>query len=166
MSEVVESTPPPPIAGVVTPESLFQAPQMAEIVASERDPEALQREKLERIREFEDQMLMRASRIVEDAMSFAEIDEMHPEGMIPREWMEQCGHDRDRAEAKMRVAKAAWKGTRDMPGGIKIAAQVMTSIIKARSLEKQGPKQLNVQLVQISTAMPQFAVLDVEEKGE
>lgn len=153
MTEVLESVPPP----------TFLAPPMAEIVVPEEDSRALQQAKLDRIREFEDAMLMRASSIVEDAMSFADIDKDHPSDNVPDEWLAQCGGDRKRAVAKMRVAKAAWEGTRDMPGGIKIAAQVMTSIIKARSMEKSAPKQLNVQVVNISAPLPDFAVMDVEE---
>jgi hypothetical protein len=120
-----------------------------------KDAMALQHSRLQ---EIQDQLLQQSLEVVQDAVKFSEIDE--DAQAPPDAWVEELGMDR--AMARLRMARAAWRNARDAPVGIKVAASVAVGIMKARATEKTAPKVLNVALVNWANPLPQFVEQDFE----
>lgn len=133
------------------------------------------------LRALEDKVLEHSLRIVADAMHFDEVDDnaaeelerlaavaeamrrgeppspataVAPQQVIPAHWIAELGEEG--AKRRMRMARAAWKPIKDSAVGFKIATQVFTGIVKARSVEKGKPVELNIGVVQLSAPLPQF----------
>jgi hypothetical protein len=102
---------------------------------------------IDHVKAISDRLLKRSADIVEGSLHFAELD---PETMAdmrdpPDEWVLEIGEQA--ARKRLRLAKAAWAASKDMPGGIKLAADFVASETKARSLEKMAPRSLNVAIL-------------------
>lgn len=138
----------------------FQAPDFSPLSTPSNKYAAYALEKANRIKGFEDQILEKSMRILSHSMDFCEIDDT--EINIPPEWIAEANGDMKIAKARFRVAKGSQKATAEQPGGIKTAVQTAMGIIRARSTEKQGPRVLNIGVVNISSPLPVFPVMDVE----
>lgn len=134
--------------------SLFDdLPVHAEVVAvAPRRPEGLSQKAFDEIKSVEDGLLEKAEAIVGGVMSFADIDP-DAEGP-PKSWVDELGIEA--AVKKFRLAQAGRLSSSAAPVGIKVATAVQATIMKARAMEKSGPKLLNVQLVQMSAPLPEF----------
>jgi hypothetical protein len=128
-----------------------------------------------RLRSLEDDLLERTLRIIDGAMHFDEIDDpadgASPEAVaagvddslaIPEDWVRELGFVK--AQRRMRMARAAWKGAKDGPVGLKLASQVFNGIVKARATEKAAPAQLNVISIQMTAPLPVFERMKVERE--
>jgi hypothetical protein len=104
----------------------------------------------EDLRDIENEILNKSLGVVAAAISFAEVDEN--ELNIPEEWIEKYGEKE--ATRRFRIAKGAWKSTKEAPNGILVAMKVATSIVQARSTERAAPKALNVTWIQNNGVPP------------
>ena len=112
----------------------------------------------EALRSIEDGILERSQAVVDDALHFGEFDPEDPNP--PQAWVEELGQER--AEKRLRMAKYALMSAKEAPVGLAIAKATFASIIKARATEKQGPRQLNVNVVNMTAPLPEFRVIEVE----
>lgn len=112
----------------------------------------------DRLQEIQDQLLQKSLEVVGAAMAFSDIEE--DSTAPPDAWIAELGQDS--AHARWRLAKAAWRTGRDAPVGIKLASQMAVGILKAKAVEKTGPKTLNVALVNWTGPLPQFPEQDFE----
>lgn len=104
----------------------------------------LREERLVRLRDLEDSILVRASNVVDSAMAWAEVEFNTPDP--PEEWVRDFGEEA--ARQRLNVAKAAWMPQSQAPVGLKLATAVMVGIAKARGNQKSSLQQnLNVQIV-------------------
>ena len=86
----------------------------------------------EGLRKTEDHVLSQAMTVVGGAIDFAELDPKNIEA-IPEGWVEEYGEKA--AKKRVRMAQAGLMPAKEAPVGIKLAAQMVTGIIKARSTE-------------------------------
>lgn len=132
------------------------------------------RAQINRLRSLEDNLLERSMRIIDSALSFEEIEDpsgqaeaeppvvkMQSDGSvdlqradIPLEWIQELGYEK--ALRRLRVARAAWRGAKDAPVGLKMATAVFNGIVKARATEKATPTQINIIAVPMSAPLPDF----------
>lgn len=119
--------------------------------------------KTDQLRAMEDELYEEAASILRDAMRFADVEMAVPEGetlQVPKEWGREMSPER--AKKALRIAASAWMSAKDAPVALKLAAQTVTGVIKARATEKQGPRQLNVTFVKMVGAPQQFPELEVD----
>lgn len=111
---------------------------------------------IDHVKAISDRLFQRSADIVDGSLHFADLDPdtMHEMDGPPDEWVLEVGE----AEAKkrFRLAKAAWRANKDMPGGIKLAADFMAAEMKARSEEKKAPAALNVAFITLNQPQPNF----------
>lgn len=135
------------------------------VVLKNRSEPHLAIEKAAKIKQFEDEILEDSLGIVDAVLSFGDITgEFHDESQIPQHWLDRANGDREAAKKRMRIAKAAWMNKGSAPIAFDVATKISSSIIKARSVEKAGPRVLNIQLVQLSAPLPTFDVIDVDSE--
>jgi hypothetical protein len=108
---------------------------------------------------MEEELYQKALSISADAMCWADLDPAEKEP--PPEWIHELGPEA--AARRFRVARAAWMSSRDAPIGLKLAHNAVVGIMKARAVEKQGPKILNATLVQMVGPLPEFPERLVKE---
>lgn len=122
-------------------------------------------EKAAKIKQFEDEILEDSLNVVSAVLSFSDISGPdHDEEDIPQLWLDRCGGDRVLAAKRMRIAKEAWKPKNMAAAAVDVATKISSSIIKARSVEKGGPRVLNISVVHLSQPLPTFDVIDVESE--
>lgn len=119
---------------------------------------------LAEVKQIEDSLLRDSSEIVKDSLRFAEI-EFDDKGEVlayPREWDALPSSERER---KIRIAKANWMSSSDVPNGIKMAERVVLAITKSRKDESTNKNVLNIQYAQFTTPTPMrdIPVIEVEE---
>lgn len=119
-------------------------------------------EKAHRIKGFEDEILENSLAVVSGTMAFMELDPETPDHEVMPDFLERCGGDEKKARARLRLARAAWMNRTEAPVGIDAAIKISSNIIRARAVEKAGPRVLNVGVVHMSAPMPVFDVIDVE----
>lgn len=131
---------------------------------NEREPNfAL--EKAAKIKQFEDEILEDALGVVSAAISFGDITgPEHDEDDIPQRWLDRCDGNREEAAKRMRIAKSAWLPKNVSPTALDMSTKISSSIIKARSVEKGGPRVLNISFVNLSAPIPTFDVIDVDSE--
>ena len=121
-------------------------------------------EKRERsIRSLESDLLEKSLAVAMDSMRAFEIapDQENP----PEEWVKELGIKG--AVERFRTAKMALMSKKEAPVALDVAKTVAMGIIRARSVEKVGPKVLNVQFVNLPTAvLPPIPVLDLTSESE
>lgn len=107
------------------------------------DP-AKKAERLARIAEIEDETFQTAAGIVQASLDFYQVEPNQEEP--PPEWIEQYGARA--AMQRLRVAKASWLPQSVAPSGVKLAAQVVVGISRARRLDQRlgGSTEINVKL--------------------
>lgn len=115
-----------------------------EIVPLKSGIERAREERITRLRDLEDTILLRASNVVDAAMAWGEIECNTAEP--PSAWIEAMGYGA--AKQRLNVAKAAWMPQSQAPVGLKLAVAVQVGIAKARGQGKNaGVQNLNVQIV-------------------
>lgn len=137
--------------------------EIAPIVASEvvLAPErSIQERKADRLRAIEDQLLQDSIAIVSDTMRFPQIDPN--DATVNPEWIKELGYEK--ATERDRVARYGLMSAKEAPVGIKVAQAISSSIIKARSVEKAGPRSLNIAVVQMTAPPPIFRELELEDR--
>lgn len=101
---------------------------------------------LEALRVAEEKLFADSLAVIEPVMRFAELgfDEQGEVDMdaIPFDW--ECLPVQEKMK-KIRLAKAGWMPSGDIPHAIKIAHATIIGIIKARAQENSGTKILNIE---------------------
>jgi hypothetical protein len=110
------------------------------------------------IRAIEETLFLEHVKIVRDTACFRDVSPADKEP--PPEWVESLG--KEEAWRKFRVAQSAWLPVKEAPVALAVASRIVTTAIKARATEKQGPRSLNMTVVQISSPMPVFPEQDIE----
>lgn len=107
------------------------------------------------LKSLEAELFLESMQIVADSFKFREIapDQQEP----PPEWVQEMGHKK--AMERLRSAQAGWMSKKDSPVAVQVAQAVVIGISRSRATEKAGPKNLNVQVVQMSAPLPQFPSL-------
>ena len=120
---------------------------------------------LAKVRGIADNLLLKSVSVIDGAMHFADLD---PEELAemrepPKEWVDELGMKE--AKKRLRMAKAAWLDGKSAPAGFKLASDFYMQETRSRSLEKAGPKSLNVSFIQMTQPMPELPknYIDVEE---
>jgi len=110
------------------------------------------------IRAAEDQLFEKHYGVTEDAAHWGDI--VFGQKEPPAEWVAEVG--KRRAERRLRIANSAWMSAKDAPVGLLLSQRVVSSIVKARSTEKNAPRTLNVAVVQMPEA-PQYPTITVKQ---
>lgn len=142
--------------------SHLSARQNAQILSPSHDKLTRASKKVEDdLRDIENDILHKSLSVVSAAVAFAEVDEH--ELNVPEAWIEQYGLEE--ATRRFRIAKGAWRSTKEAPNGILVAMKVATSIVQARSTERAAPKALNVTWINNTGApAPAYPELIVESE--
>jgi hypothetical protein len=120
---------------------------------------------LEAIKAAEEKLFSDALSIVQPYMKFAELgfDEVSGEvSSIPYEWE---GLPQEEKQKKIRLAKAGWMTSADVPHGVKLAHATILGIIKAKSQEQSGTKVLNIESITFPSPAQkpeEFEIIDVD----
>jgi hypothetical protein len=142
--------------------------QLDGLVKAQRAELAVESKKIsqEMLRAAEDKLFADCLSIVEGSLDFAElgfdengqIDELS----IPDEWKRL---DIREKEKRLRLAKANWMPSAEVPHGIKMAHATMMGIIKARAQQESGTKILNIENASFPTPSPltQYEVIEVDD---
>lgn len=109
---------------------------LAEVIEEAR-PEREKR--IAEVESIQSRMFDRHLRIVEDVARFHEIEITDTEP--PEEWIAEMGLEE--AKRTFRIAKAAWFDAKSAPIALKVSAQVVTAMMKAKAMEKGG-RELNI----------------------
>ena len=124
--------------------------------------EAVELDAHERIKSIESEVFQSASEVTLGAFRFADID---PEATEPPQaWID--AHGREEALKRFRLAKAGAEGAKTAPAALRMAAALVAAGIKAKAMEKAGPRALAIQFVQMSAPLPDFPrrIVDTNEK--
>ena len=138
--------------------------QPAEIIPAPQDRPLTQQEKANIVLDgLQDSIYNEALQVIDDCMHFADVepDELDPKKPPPKEWVAAIGIKAARRRA--RCARYALLPKKDAPIAVSLAAGTVASISAARARTNQGPKTLNVQVVQLSGPMPALEILEVEK---
>jgi hypothetical protein len=112
----------------------------------------------------EDQVLADSISIVQNCLNFAEMgfdDSGHE--TVPPEWDDLPLREK---EKRIRLAKATWLPSNEVPYGIKLAYDAMIGIIKARAAKESGTRVLNIENATFPAPSPlvqDLEILDVDE---
>ena len=105
------------------------------------------------LRSLEDDMLQKSMEVVGGAINFADVaidelgDPIKPDGWTDRQF---------------RIAKAGMMSAKDAPVAIKLAAQMVTGIVKARATEKGAGRTLNLVQVKFTLPREKYEIIDVD----
>ncbi len=139
-------------------------------------PKPSQLERTERaLKQMENELFEEASNVVYSVVAHTfDIDPADPE--LPAAWLEElqeCQSEEEsvlkRAELakRKRIAQYALMPPKEAPVALQIAAKVLGGMQKARAMEGQGPKHLNLTMVSISAPnqpVPLFPVKEVKHE--
>jgi hypothetical protein len=142
--------------------------QLEGLVKTQRSELAEESKKVsqEMLRAAEDKLFSDCLEIVETSLDFAELgfDEngQVDESSIPDEWKRMTTREK---EKRLRLAKANWMPSAEVPHGIKMAHATMMGIIKARAQQESGTKVLHIENASFPTPSPltQYEVLEVDD---
>lgn len=118
------------------------------------------------LRAAEDKLFSDSLEIVECCLDFAELgfDEngQVDENSIPEEWKRMDVREK---EKRLRLAKANWMPSSEVPHGVKMAHATMMGIIKARAHQESGARVLNIEHASFPSPAPltQYEVIEVDE---
>lgn len=98
------------------------------LAKSPRYQDELRASQLRAILEAENRVLQTSQQVVEALLAFHEVEP--DQALPPQDWVERYGQDA--ADKRLRVARSGWLPTAHAPNAVKIAAQVMVGIAKAR----------------------------------
>ena len=102
--------------------------------------------------ELEEEIYQDAIRVTGASLKFAEVDEESSEP--PEAWILE--HGLEEATVRHRIARYAQMNAKAAPVGLKMAVQTLQGMARARAERDQGPRTLNMQVVQVVAPMPQF----------
>lgn len=120
---------------------------------------------LEAIKAAESKLFSDAIKVLEPFMQFGELgfdDETGEVDSVPFEWE---GLPEEEKKKKIRLAKAGWMPSSDVPHGVKMAHATVLGIIKAKATEQGGTKVLNIESITFPSPAQTsevFEVIDVE----
>lgn len=118
---------------------------------------------LETLKAVEDKVLEDSISIVQHCLNFAEMgfDENGRE-IVPEEWDDLPLREK---EKRIRLAKAVWMPSADVPHGVKMAQETMIGIIKSRAKEQSGTKVLHIENATFPSPAPlnNLEVIDIED---
>ncbi len=100
-------------------------------------------------------------RVTKDSLYFASIDPQDDDP--PAEWVKELGEKK--ALERLRTAKYALMGAKEAPVGLKIAASLAGSIIKAKSQERNIENNINIVKMFVSAPVPEYPELEVESES-
>jgi hypothetical protein len=115
-----------------------------------------------RLRVIEDEVFEKNLGVLEAVAEFSEVD---PEkaGEVPEDLIESLGLKE--ATRVHRLRNYGLMSAKDAPVGIKIAAQIVTGIMRARSTEKAVSQNLNINVVQFTVPVPdQYEEVEVDNE--
>ena len=121
---------------------------------------------LEAIQAAESKLFSDAIKVLEPFMQFGELgfdDETGNVDSIPFEWE---GLPEEEKKKKIRLAKAGWMPSNEVPHGVKMAHATVLGIIKAKATEQGGTKVLNIESITFPSpaAQPEtFEIIDVDD---
>lgn len=119
---------------------------------------------LETLSAVEDQVLADSIAIVQSCLNFADMgfdDSGNAE--TPPEWDSLPIREK---EKRIRLAKATWLPSNEVPYGIKLAYDAMIGIIKARAARETGTRVLNIENATFPSPSPLVKELDVIDVDE
>lgn len=126
-----------------------------QVVYGKKKPISIEQQREQTLKSLEAELFLESMQIVSDMNKFREIDPGQAEP--PESWVEEMGYKA--AKERLRSANAGWMSKKDAPIAVQVAQAVVIGISRSRATEKQGPKTLNVQVVQMSAPLPQFPEL-------
>lgn len=133
-------------------------PPVAQIVPAQDDVERLKEQRLARMKSIEDDIFGRCATIMQDALAFRDIDPQMTEP--PAEWLQEMSPEE--ARKRFRVAQMATLSRKEAPVAIELASKMLAGIVKARSMDKQGPRVLNMTFVNMEGVVPNYKEVKVE----
>lgn len=120
---------------------------------------------LEAIKLAESKLFTDAIKVLEPFMQFGELgfdDDTGEVDSVPFDWE---GLPEEEKKKKIRLAKAGWMPSADVPHGVKMAHATVLGIIKAKATEQSGAKTLNIESITFPSPAQkpeEFEVIDVE----
>ena len=129
-------------------------------------------QKVERgLQKMENELFEESNKVVMSAVSHTfDIDPANPDE-IPAAWLDEMADDPsitiEQIRKRQRIAKAAWMPPKEAPVALQIAAKVLGGMQKARAMQDQGPKSLNLTMVSISAegqVLPVFPEKEVKHE--
>lgn len=116
------------------------------------------------LRGMEDTTLRASLLAVGGAIDFIHLDPADP-AKVPPEWIEELGPKE--ATLRHRAAMAGMMSAKEAPVGLKLAAQMVTGIVKARSAEQANTGGLNIGTVvfmhEVDEDMSEYIEVEVDE---
>lgn len=126
-----------------------------QVVKRPKKPVSIEQQREQTLKSLEADLFLESMQIVADSFKFREI--APGQETPPEEWVEEMGYKK--AMERLRSAQAGWMSKKDSPVAVQVAQAVVIGISRSRASEKQGPRTLNVQVVQMSAPLPQFPEL-------
>lgn len=122
-------------------EDLGEVEHRAEVVLSPGpDEKAPAKDAEERLDQEVDGIYRRNLKILDDVAHFREVDpSLGADQPLPSQWVDELGQEE--AERRMRIALSGWVSERHAPVAFKLAANVVTGIMKTRAMRSQQGKQ-------------------------
>jgi hypothetical protein len=106
---------------------------------------------------LQDQLFAEHMKVMRDIGMSREINPDDP--AIPDEWLQRFGQEE--ATKMHRVAVAGWQNKKDAPCFVDVSKSVVLGIIRAKATEKTGPRQLNVNVVNMTAPPMVFPEMEV-----
>lgn len=117
------------------------------------------------IRAVEDELFLDSATVVNDSMKFADLsfDEDGNIDSYPESWDKELS-PRD-LQKRLRVAKANWLTSNEVPHGVKMAKDIAVGIMKSRAGDGQEAKALRIESIVMPapTPMKEFGEVEVDE---
>lgn len=118
----------------------------------------------EELRGMEDRMLHASLTVVGGAVDFIHLDPAKPT-VVPQAWVDELGLEQ--ATLRHRAAMAGLMSAKEAPVGVKLAAQMVTGIVKNRASENANTGGLNIGTVvfmaEVNEDMSEYIEIEVDE---
>jgi hypothetical protein len=119
---------------------------------------------LDTLKAVEDKLLADSLDILQDCLGFADMGfETDGTEIIPEEWNDLPEAEKQK---KIRLAKAVWMPSSDVPHGVKMAQEVMIGILKTRAAKETGTRILNIENASFPAPSPLIKELDIIDVDE
>jgi hypothetical protein len=120
---------------------------------------------LDTLKAVEDKLLADSTSVVVDCLGFADLafDPETYDPIVPAEWNDLPESEKAR---KIRLAKAVWMPSSDVPHGVKMAQEVMIGILKTRAAKETGTRILNIENASFPAPSPLLKELDIIDVDE
>jgi len=151
----------------MNPKDKKQSEQLSLLKAHKAELVSMQKETTkDTLEAIENKLLEDSIAIISDCMSFADMGfDESGNPITPESWEWLSTDDK---EKRMRLAKATWMTSADVPYGIKMAHATAMGIIKSRATKESGNKTLNIETAvfpapQSLTKTEEEDVLEIDE---